>query len=158
MERLKIKFVSVGTIITSFLFVLGVTLVVYGGPCYVQTSYMSATELGCSEDEISPPGASCPQVAISITQENASILGCRPTQNPFSIGVGTSGNESSGKMEQTVTSKICFYYNVCTQGIPYPMGLPFADTMVYNCNLSHVAYGYATKTGIEPSGADCKTE
>jgi hypothetical protein len=79
--------------------------------------------------------------------------------NAGSFGVGTSGNEQSGREEQGYVTRTCFYYIRCTlDGPNVAPGLPIADYIFYRCTQNEPSPGSATVLSFEPTGADCVKE
>ena len=137
--------------------VVGVTLVAYAGPCYVQTSTVSASQKGCYETFIGPSGQACPSKQY-VNPSGVIPTDCGYRVNEKSFGVGTLGNERTGRMEQSNVSKKCYAYQGCSLEGPYFDALPLADGMYYLCNLKEEIPGSATALSFEPTGGDCVKE
>jgi hypothetical protein len=137
--------------------VAGLSLVVYAGPCYIQTSTVSALQKGCSETFIYPTGQACPSIVFPNRIPKSPIptqCGCVTHHNWF--GIGTSGNQPSGRMEQGSVTRPCFFSECCTLSGPHlAPGLPIADYIYYQCTSTGRQPGTATASSWEPTGADC---
>jgi hypothetical protein len=133
---------------------VGYVVVTCAGPCYVQTSTMDASELGCSEDTIGPGGAPCASIRNPFT--SGTTVACGHTIISNQIGVGTSGNEASGYMSQGMVSRPCITFVGCEASSVYWDGnLPVLQHMVYDCNVTVRNPGSATHMSVEPTGAVC---
>ncbi|MDR1963170.1 MAG: hypothetical protein LBQ50_05280 [Planctomycetaceae bacterium] len=132
---------------------LGITILVYAGPCYIQTSVKSASEKGCHETFIGPDGQTCPSKKYASTNGIPTDCGYKIRENNF--GIGTSGNEESGRMEQGSVTRSCYTYVSCKLIGPCFDAFPLAEGMYYVCEIETESSTSATASSFEPTGADC---
>jgi hypothetical protein len=153
MKHLRLSFLC-----SLALAVLGLTLVVYAGPCYKLTSVVTASQKGCYEVAIGNVGAHCPSVLILVTDNNYKTP-CGFSIHELKFGIGTSGNEPKGRMNQGFVTRYCYQFEHCTASkIYYNYSLPFYSSMVYDCISGGRVNGYTTASSFEPTGAICPEE
>jgi hypothetical protein len=134
----------------------GVTFLVYAGPCYKQTSVKSASEKGCVlGSTIGPLGQTCPSKKYASISGIPTACGYTIQENKF--GVGTSGNETSGRTSQGSVTRSCYFYVSCTLSGPHfdVLGFPLADGMYYLCSIASTSPLSGTASSFEPTGTDC---
>ena len=140
------------------LMIVGVSLVVYAGPCYINTgTVMTATQKGCSENWGGATGLSRPGM-ISLGDNEAPVTSCAFRRIEHVFHTGTSGNEQAGRMEQGYVTRACFSYQYCDLTGPEWVwgGWPLhPGSWVYKCIESSKVSGGATAQSWEAIGADC---
>jgi hypothetical protein len=95
--------------------VAGLSFITYAGPCYIQTSTQKASEKGCYEGPtISPLGQACPSIVFPNRTGTPIPTQCSCKTYEHDFGIGTSGNEESGRMEQGSVTRSCYSTNCCT--------------------------------------------
>lgn len=139
---------------------VGVSFVVHAGPCYNQTSTISASAKGCYEDFIGPAGQACPSMVFPNREGGNVPTGCGYKIQEHSFGIGTSGNDPTGRMSQGFISRPCYSYQGCTFSGPHwvPAGFPVADNLYYTCSADPLSPGLRTASSFEPIGAACPGE
>jgi hypothetical protein len=136
--------------------IAGLSLIVYAGPCYVNTStVLSASQKGCTEIWFGPDGLLCP--GMTSLEGNGPFTSCafRTIENTFNTG--TSGNERSGRMEQGNVPRVCYSYLYCTLDGPRWVwfNFPVLGGMRYICEPFDSVDGNATANSFEAKGAHC---
>lgn len=136
-------------------------IIAYAGPCYIQTKVKSVSEMGCRGDAelVGAPAMSCYGVEYPNRGNGQIPVDCWRREKANSFGIGTSGNEKSGRMSQDSVTRACFTYTNCSISGPHVApGLPVVDYIYYKCNTGKVWDGWDTKSSFEPTGADCVGE
>ncbi|MDR2346208.1 MAG: hypothetical protein LBE18_09095 [Planctomycetaceae bacterium] len=129
-------------------------VVIYAGPCYIQTRTISTNELGCAGTYIGPDGACCPSIRNPIVTGTVRACGYSIVHNK--VGIGTSGNKSSGYMSQGSTNRPCYTYLGCEATAPYWDGnLPFLQHMIFDCQVKIISPSSSTRLSFEPTGGAC---
>lgn len=142
-----------GILFPVILVLFGASFVVWAGPCYIQTLTVPASNMGCSETFVGPLGLGCPSLN-RLNPDNVPSASCGFRIDTKSIGVGTSGNESSGRMSQGSIARKCYTYVSCTfSGPHFDVALPIS--MYYLCSESVTYPGSAEHSSIEPTGGSC---
>ncbi|MGL4942571.1 MAG: hypothetical protein ACRC46_05200 [Thermoguttaceae bacterium] len=148
----------VATFCTLTAAIIGVSLVTYAGPCYTLTRTVGASQKGCYETFIGSSGAMCPALWVRITADNTNRP-CGFSRYEMQFGVGTSGNERTGRMNQDFVTRICWQTEHCNATSPYwNISLPICDGMVYDCISTGRQNGINTASSFEPTGAECTLE
>jgi hypothetical protein len=143
-------------LLPAILALFGTSFVVWAGSCYVQTSTIPSNALGCSETFIGPQGLACPSMT-RLNPENVASASCRFRIDTNNIGVGTSGNEDSGRMNQDSVARPCFTYVSCVfDGPCFDIALPL--TLYYLCYEDETYPGSAERYSVEPTGGNCPDE
>ena len=149
-------------ICTFCMIVTGIGIIVYAGPCYIQTSYIRASEKKCYPAQaILPIGQACPSILYPNREDDKRY----PTQcgagyqREHYLGIGTSGNERSGHMEQNSISRACYSRDFCKLSGPIlDLGLPIVDYIYFRCDVDRTIPDSSTASSFEPTGADCHQE
>jgi hypothetical protein len=145
------------TIIATIMLFAGMTLLVYAGPCYVQTTTIYSYELGCYyESAIGPDGRSCPSLRNQYTGNGSKEYACQNGQSSNKLGIGTLGNQRTGKISHGIVSRSCNSHFVCMKTDPYILGLPL-QSYFFDCNIDteSIHGGWKKHSSIEPVGENC---
>lgn len=156
--------VLVLSLLTLFILSTGISLYVFADPCYRQTWTIKASERGCAlGDQILPVGYACPGITfLKDVTERPLPTSCGTSIRENEIGIGTSGNEQTGYMEQGTVSRECYEIQFCEledwKKIPWlPLGFPIVDNLYFRCNPSYT-FDAGSIGSFEPMGAECQRE
>jgi hypothetical protein len=131
----------------------GMTLLVYAGPCYIQTTTIYSYQVGCYETTISPIGKYCPSFRNPF--HDISEVTCAVGEVSEKLGRGTSGNQQRGKMSQGTRQRFCYTYKVCKAKLAWNYNLPIGQHLYFNCSVISESFGYKKRSSFEPVGMDC---
>lgn len=135
---------------------MGMTLLVYSGPCYVQKTTIYSYEVLCWEATIGPDGYHhCPTTMNRFTNSKGKEYSCRLGEVSNELGVSISENQKTGKMEWGTSSKSCYTYKVCKPTKPYPMALPLLQNYFFDCSVESKRDSEKKHSSTEPVGMNC---